>query len=180
MFFPFLLLVCLAEASFRFIPEHVFNLDVALICQPRDVRLTLNAMVSMWEADTFTKDDRIGKVNVEEARSFHFLYRHEEFGEISPYMIILHDCDPRVIKDKCYAQTEYHFAAPEQLGSTLFLNIDLLKEHTDIICDRGYPFVRLPPEIPDLISADPQILSPLTTSNVQEDETNMIINERAR
>lgn len=38
-------------SDFRWIPEHVFNMDVALICQPRNERLDLNAVVSVWEAD---------------------------------------------------------------------------------------------------------------------------------
>ncbi|KAI6218848.1 hypothetical protein M3Y99_01683400 [Aphelenchoides fujianensis] len=121
--------------SFRYMPEHVFTLDVSLICQPRDVRLPLNAVVQVWEADTITRDDFIGKT--------------AEFGEVSPYMILFHDCFPGVIQDRCYARTEFHFAEPEQLGSTLYLNVDLLAQKTDLICEHGYPFKRVPPQLQD-------------------------------
>lgn len=41
----------LSSAEFRFLPEHIFTMDVALICQVGHERLKLNALVSIWEAD---------------------------------------------------------------------------------------------------------------------------------
>lgn len=40
-----------AAPSFRIIPEHVFTMDVVLICQPTHERLNLSAVISVWEYD---------------------------------------------------------------------------------------------------------------------------------
>lgn len=49
--FLLLLIHNVLAADFRFIPEHIFTMDVALICQPAHERLNLSAMVSIWEED---------------------------------------------------------------------------------------------------------------------------------
>ncbi|KAI6240798.1 hypothetical protein M3Y99_00423600 [Aphelenchoides fujianensis] len=176
----FLLSLLPLMESFRYMPEHVFTLDVSLICQPKDVRLPLNAVVQVWEADTITRDDFIGKTAVDNGRSFQFVFRHEEFGEVSPYMILFHDCFPGVIQDRCYARTEFHFAEPEQLGSTLYLNVDLLAQKTDLICEHGYPFKRVPPQLqdaanlPDDQEERPLVVQP-TPADFPLDEKNAIM-----
>lgn len=50
--FLFVALQADAAPSFRYIPEHVFTMDVALICQSGQERLNMSAVISIWEHDT--------------------------------------------------------------------------------------------------------------------------------
>jgi hypothetical protein len=44
--------LCLPSiAEFRIFPEHIFTMDVGLICQVGLERLKLNAIISIWEED---------------------------------------------------------------------------------------------------------------------------------
>ncbi|KAI6192402.1 hypothetical protein M3Y97_00333500 [Aphelenchoides bicaudatus] len=148
VFSPFLLVILalkLEASPFRIVPEHVFTMDVSLICQPANERLNMNAVVSIWEHDSITKSDLLGKVVVSNDKRFQFLFRHEEFGSVEPYMVIYHDCGKEVVQGQCYAKTEFHFEEPHELGGVIYLQVDLLHEPAELICDKGYPFGRVPP-----------------------------------
>lgn len=44
-----------------------------------------------------TKDDFMDKVAITQGNHFTYLFRHAEFGRVRPYLVIFHDCSPKVV-----------------------------------------------------------------------------------
>ncbi|KAI6170934.1 T-SNARE coiled-coil-like proteiny domain-containing protein [Aphelenchoides bicaudatus] len=143
--------LCVGLSFGNILPNHHFQIDGELICQPSgSQKLPVNAAVEVWEADTITSDDFITSANVTDGRTFKALFEHMELGQVSPYLVILHDCNPKAIFERCYAKTVYPIVDHHEadLGETVQLKIKLLSKHynTKIICGpaQNYPFDRRP------------------------------------